>query len=103
VLAAKAPSVHQALEKARELGLAYLMLDGKIVASDRCAEKTISKKGREIDRWYSGPVAPSGGISGMGAPRPRSMIHAWHNAVRPGRAGGDPDPGPGSANVGRAR
>jgi hypothetical protein len=54
VLAAKAPSVHQALEQARELGLAYLILDGKIVATDRCAEKTISTKGRQIDRWYAG-------------------------------------------------
>jgi hypothetical protein len=37
VLAAKAPSLRQALEKAREPGLPYLILDGKIVASDRRA------------------------------------------------------------------
>jgi hypothetical protein len=70
VLAAKAPSLHQALEKARELGLAYLILDGKIVASDRCAEKTISKRGREIDRWYSGKAHdPGGNIQGLSSPR----------------------------------
>lgn len=43
VLAAKAPSLLQALEKARELGLAYLILDGTIVACGRCAEKTTSR------------------------------------------------------------
>lgn len=53
-LAAKAPSLRQALEKATDLGLAYLILDGTIVAADRCAEKKVSRKGREIDRWYSG-------------------------------------------------
>jgi hypothetical protein len=69
VLAAKAPSLCQALEKAKELGLAYLMLDGTIVASDRCAEKTTSRKGREIDRWYSGKAHhPGGNIQALSAP-----------------------------------
>jgi hypothetical protein len=38
VLAARAPDLRQALEKAKEQGLPYLILDGKIVASDRCKE-----------------------------------------------------------------
>jgi hypothetical protein len=82
VLAAKAPSLHQALEKARELGLAYLILDGKIVASDRYAEKTISTKGREIDRWYSGRAhQPGGTIQGLSSPR---GIPLWVSDVLPG-------------------
>jgi hypothetical protein len=82
VLAAKAPALRQALEKARELGLPYLILDGKIVASDRCAEKTISKKGREIDRWYSGKAHhPGGNIQGLSFPR---GIPLWVSDVLPG-------------------
>jgi hypothetical protein len=46
--------VRQALETAKEQGLPYLILDGKVVASDRLREKTISRTGRETDRWYSG-------------------------------------------------
>ena len=63
VLAARAPSLRQALERAKDLGLPHLILDGTVVASDRCAEKKTSKKGREIDRWYSGKAAAR--------PRPR--------------------------------
>jgi hypothetical protein len=82
VLAAKAPSLRQALEKARDLGLPYLILDGKIVASDRCAEKAISKKGREIDRWYSGKAHhPGGNIQGLSSPR---GIPLWVSDVLPG-------------------
>ena len=38
VLAARSPGLARALEAAREQGLAYLILDGKIVAADRCKE-----------------------------------------------------------------
>ena len=51
MLADRAPSPREALEKAEERGLPYLILDGTIIAAERCAEKTISRKGREIDRW----------------------------------------------------
>jgi hypothetical protein len=82
VLAATAPSVRQALEKAAELGLPYLILDGTVVASDRCAEKKISKKGREIDRWYSGKAHHSGGnIQALSAPR---GVPLWVSDVLPG-------------------
>jgi len=54
VLAAKAPSLREALEKAVEQGLPYLILDGTLISSDRCAAKKTSKKGKEIDAWYSG-------------------------------------------------
>ena len=49
VLAAKAPTLRQALEKAVEQGLPYLILDGTLIASDRCADKKTSRKGKEID------------------------------------------------------
>ena len=61
MLAARAPGLREALEKAQEQGLPYLILDGKVVAADRCKEKTISRKGREIDRWYSGKAHGFGG------------------------------------------
>jgi hypothetical protein len=82
VLAAKAPSLRQALEKAKELGSAYLILDGTIVACDRCAEKTTSRKGREIDRWYSGKAHhPGGNIQALAAP---GGVPLWVSDVLPG-------------------
>ena len=70
VLADRAPSLREALEKAEERGLPYLILDGTIIAADRCAEKTISRKGREIDRWYSGKAHhPGGNVQALSAPR----------------------------------
>ncbi len=82
VLAEKAPSLHQALENAVELGLPYLILDGTIVVSDRCAEKKISRKGREIDRWYSGKAHhPGGNIQALSAPR---GVPLWVSDVVPG-------------------
>ena len=50
MLAAPAPGLREALEKAQEQGLPFLILDGKVVAAERCKEKTISRKGRQIDR-----------------------------------------------------
>ncbi len=54
VIAAEAPGLEEALERAVREGTPYVILDGKIVSSDRCHEKTVSRKGREIDLWYSG-------------------------------------------------
>ena len=49
VLAAKAPTLHEAVDKAVEQGLPYLILDGTLISSDRCADKKTSRKGKEID------------------------------------------------------
>jgi hypothetical protein len=82
ILAAKAPSLHQALEKAKDQGLAYLILDGTIVAADRCAEKAVSRKGREIDRWYSGKAHhPGGNIQALSAP---GGVPLWVSDALPG-------------------
>ncbi|MDO3651391.1 transposase family protein, partial [Nocardia mangyaensis] len=61
VLAAHAPDLHEALHRAAEAGMAYLILDGKVFSADRSAEKTISVKGEQIDLWYSGKTHEQGG------------------------------------------
>jgi hypothetical protein len=82
VLAAQAPGLREALEQAKEQGLPHLILDGKVVSADRCKEKTISRKGREIDRWYSGKAHGFGGnIQALFAP---GGIPLWVSPVLPG-------------------
>ena len=82
VLAARAPALRQALERAREEGLPYLILDGKVVAADRLKEKIISRKGEQIDRWYSGKAHSFGGnIQALFTP---SGIPLWVSPVLPG-------------------
>ncbi|SEP54550.1 transposase family protein [Amycolatopsis saalfeldensis] len=61
VLADQAPDLHDALERAKADGLAYVILDGKIFSADRCSEKTMSAKGKQIDLWYSGKAHEHGG------------------------------------------
>jgi len=61
VLAAQAPGLREALERALAEAAPYVILDGKIVGSDRCHEKTASRKGKEIDLWYSGKRKDFGG------------------------------------------
>jgi hypothetical protein len=62
VLRALAPTLHDTLEKAAEQGLPYLILDGTHIASDRRADKKTSKKGTEIDKWYSGKAHHHAGL-----------------------------------------
>ncbi|MEV0053036.1 IS5/IS1182 family transposase, partial [Saccharopolyspora shandongensis] len=54
VLAEQAPDLHEALKKAAEEGEPYLIMDGKLFASDRLGETTLNKKGNQVDRWFSG-------------------------------------------------
>ena len=59
-----------------------MILDGKIVSADRCHEKTVSRKGREIDLWYSGKKKDFGGnIQGLFYPDGLPM---WISDVLPG-------------------
>jgi DDE superfamily endonuclease len=82
VLAAKAPSLSEALDKAAEQGLPYLILDGTLISSDRCADKKTSKKGREIDKWYSGKAhEPAGNVQALAAP---GGVPLWVSDVLPG-------------------
>lgn len=61
VLAALAPELHDALERVEQQGWAHVVLDGKVVDADRCSAKTTSRKGKEIDVWYSGKKHDFGG------------------------------------------
>ena len=82
VIAAEAPGLEEALERAVAEGTPYVILDGKIVASDRCREKTVSRKGRDIDLWYSGKKKDFGGnIQGLFYP---GGLPAWISGVLPG-------------------
>ena len=82
MLAAKAPTLREALDKAVEQGLPYLILDGTLISSDRCADKKTSKKGREIDKWYSGKAhEAAGNVQALAAPR---GIPLWVSGVLPG-------------------
>jgi hypothetical protein len=70
VLAAEAPELPEALERALAEGAAFVILDGKIIPADRCREKTISVKGEVIDVWYSGKAHRLGGnVQAVGPPR----------------------------------
>ena len=82
VLAAKAPSLREALDRAAEDGLPYLILDGTLISSDRCADKKTSKKGKQIDKWYSGKAhEPAGNVQALAAP---GGVPLWVSGVRPG-------------------
>ena len=43
MIAAEAPGLEEALERAVAEGTPYVILDGKIVSADRCHEKTVSR------------------------------------------------------------
>jgi hypothetical protein len=82
VLAAQAPDLREALERAQDEGLPHVILDGKIVPADRCREKTISVKGEVIDLWYSGKAHAHGGsIQAVTAP---DGLPLWISDVEPG-------------------
>jgi hypothetical protein len=83
VLAEKAPGPREALEQALAEGTPYVILDGTLISSDRCGEKTTSRRrNREIDAWYSGKKKGfCGNIQGLMYPDGRPM---WVSDVLPG-------------------
>lgn len=82
VLAEQAPDLHAALDRAEAEDIPHLILDGKIVDTDRLHVKTTSKKGQEIDRWYAGKTHDFGGnIQAVISPR---GIPLWVSDVLPG-------------------
>jgi DDE superfamily endonuclease len=60
VLAARAPDLASALERALADGVPYVILDGKVFATDACAGTTESARGGEISLWYSGKTRSYG-------------------------------------------
>jgi hypothetical protein len=82
VLAAEAPGLRQALERALAEGAPHVILDGKIISTDRCRETTLSTKGRETGLWYSGKKKGFGGnIQALFYPDGRPM---WVSDAVPG-------------------
>jgi hypothetical protein len=70
------------LERATSKSLTHLILDGKVVRTDRVKIKTISRKGKTIDLWYSGKTHDFGSnIQAIFAP---SGIPLWVSDVLPG-------------------
>lgn len=82
VLAAQAPDLHEALQRAKDDGATHLILDGKLFSSDRLGEKTISRKGHQIDLWYSDKAhEPGGNVQALSAP---DGFPLWISEVEPG-------------------
>jgi len=82
VLAEQAPDLREALERAREEGLSHVILDGKVIPSDRCKEPALSVNGEVIDLWYSGKARTHGGnIQAVLAP---DGFPLWLSPVEPG-------------------
>ncbi len=82
VLAARAPDLHQALQRAQDDGWSHLILDGKVIDTDRLGVKTLSKKGKIIDAWYSGKTHDFGGnIQALMRP---DGFPVWISPVEPG-------------------
>jgi hypothetical protein len=82
VLAVEAPELSDALRRAQQEGCSHVILDGKIVNTDRCREKTISRKGKAIDVWYSGKRHDFGGnIQAVMRP---DGLPIWVGPVEPG-------------------
>jgi hypothetical protein len=84
VLAARAPSLREALERALAEGTPYVILDGKLFRSDRCAQRTVSVRDKkEIHAWYSGKKKAFGGnVQALFYPDGRPM---WVSGAFPGR------------------
>ena len=82
VLAGQAPELAEALERAKDEGLSHVILDGKLIPSDRCKEPAVSVKGEVIDLWYSGKAHTHGGnIQAVLAP---DGFPLWVSPVEPG-------------------
>jgi len=82
VLADEAPELGEALERARGEGFSHVILDGTVIACDRCKEPALSVKGEVIDLWYSGKAHAHGGnIQAVLAP---GGFPLWVSPVEPG-------------------
>jgi hypothetical protein len=92
VLAAQAPDLHEALQEVAEQGWSHVVVDGKLIRTDRCAETTTSVNGETINAWYSGKHhAPGGNVQAVirpdGVTRHRSRITARRPGRRPAQHG----------------
>jgi DDE superfamily endonuclease len=84
VLADEAPDLREALERAKDEGFSHVILDGKVIACDRCKEPAVSVHGEAIDLWYSGKAHAHGGnVQAVLAP---DGFPLWVSGVEPGSA-----------------
>ena len=82
VLAAQAPDLHEALQRVADEGWSHVILDGKVVDTDRLRVKTTSTKGKTIDAWYAGKTRDFGGnVQALMRP---DGFPIWLSAVEPG-------------------
>jgi hypothetical protein len=82
VLAEQAPDLHDALQEVAEQGWSHVVLDGKLIRTDRCAETTTSAKGETINAWYSGKHrAPGGNVQALMRPDGQPI---WISPEAPG-------------------
>ena len=82
VLAGQAPDLHEALKRAQDEGFSHVILDGTVIACDRCKEPAVSVKGEVIDLWYSGKAHCHGGnVQAVTAP---DGFPLWLSEVEPG-------------------
>ncbi len=82
VLAVRALDLHAALARGHDEGWSHVVLDGKVVDTDRLRVKTLSKKGKIIDAWYSGKTHDFGGnIQALFRP---DGLPIWVSPVEPG-------------------
>jgi hypothetical protein len=82
VLAAQPPDLTEALDRVKDEGWAYVVLDGTVVASDRDHAPTVSQKGQVIDAWYSGKAHHHGG--NLQAVMRPDGLPIWISGVEPG-------------------
>ena len=82
VLAARAPDLPEALERAREEGTPFVIPDGKLFSTDRLSEQVTSVKGEAIDAWYSGKHhRPGGNVQAVIRP---DGLPLWASQAEPG-------------------
>jgi len=82
VLAAQALDLYQALQRVAGQNWSHVVLDGKVVASDRLTETKTSKKGQVIDAWYAGKTGDFG--SNIQAVMRPDGLPIWTSVVEPG-------------------
>jgi hypothetical protein len=83
VLTAHSPDLHQALRRAADDGWAFVILDGKVFRTDRCAQLTANRDGKPVHAWYSGKHRCFGGnIQALIRP---DGLPIWTSPVTQGR------------------
>jgi hypothetical protein len=61
--------LHETLKRTQDEGFSHVILDGTVIACDRCKEPAVSVKGEVIDLWYSGQARCHGGnVQAVAAP-----------------------------------